>query len=388
MAKRQKPSKKIANPKSEAERHEALKAALGKIEKEIGKGAIMLLGEDDYNLDIETISTGALSLDLALGVGGLPKGRVIEIYGAESSGKTTVALHVVAEAQKAGGIAAFIDAEHALDPGYAKNIGVDIDHLIISQPDNGEEALEVAEALARSGAIDVIVVDSVAALVPRSEIEGEMGEQAMGVQARLMSKALRKLSGVLHKSDTMIIFINQLREKIGIVFGNPEVTTGGRSLKFYSSVRLEVRKADNIREGDEIVGAKTKVKVVKNKVAPPFREAEFDIIYGEGISQAGCILDLAADVDIINKSGSWYSYGDTRIAQGRDNARAWLEEHEDIMAEIDQKVRDHYSLADDEEAEDMDQPTDGDLKSGAGTVEDGPVDLDELDELLDLDLDE
>ena len=388
MAKRQKPSKKIANPKSEAERHEALKAALGKIEKEIGKGAIMLLGEDDYNLDIETISTGALSLDLALGVGGLPKGRVIEIYGAESSGKTTVALHVVAEAQKAGGIAAFIDAEHALDPGYAKNIGVDIDHLIISQPDNGEEALEVAEALARSGAIDVIVVDSVAALVPRSEIEGEMGEQAMGVQARLMSKALRKLSGVLHKSDTMIIFINQLREKIGIVFGNPEVTTGGRSLKFYSSVRLEVRKADNIREGDEIVGSKTKVKVVKNKVAPPFREAEFDIIYGEGISQAGCILDLAADVDIINKSGSWYSYGDTRIAQGRDNARAWLEEHEDIMAEIDQKVRDHYSLADDEEAEDMDQPTDGDLKSGAGTVEDGPVDLDELDELLDLDLDE
>ncbi len=388
MAKRQKPSKKIANPKSEAERQEALKAALGKIEKEIGKGAIMLLGEDDYNLDIETISTGALSLDLALGVGGLPKGRVIEIYGAESSGKTTVALHVVAEAQKAGGIAAFIDAEHALDPGYAKNIGVDIDHLIISQPDNGEEALEVAEALARSGAIDVIVVDSVAALVPRSEIEGEMGEQAMGVQARLMSKALRKLSGVLHKSDTMIIFINQLREKIGIVFGNPEVTTGGRALKFYSSVRLEVRKADNIREGDEIVGSKTKVKVVKNKVAPPFREAEFDIIYGEGISQAGCILDLAADVDIINKSGSWYSYGDTRIAQGRDNARAWLEEHEDIMAEIDQKVRDHYSLADDEEAEDMDQPTDGDLKSGAGTVEDGPVDLDELDELLDLDLDE
>lgn len=388
MAKRQKPSKKIANPKSEAERQEALKAALGKIEKEIGKGAIMLLGEDDYNLDIETISTGALSLDLALGVGGLPKGRVIEIYGAESSGKTTVALHVVAEAQKAGGIAAFIDAEHALDPGYAKNIGVDIDHLIISQPDNGEEALEVAEALARSGAIDVIVVDSVAALVPRSEIEGEMGEQAMGVQARLMSKALRKLSGVLHKSDTMIIFINQLREKIGIVFGNPEVTTGGRALKFYSSVRLEVRKADNIREGDEIVGSKTKVKVVKNKVAPPFREAEFDIIYGEGISQAGCILDLAADVDIINKSGSWYSYGDTRIAQGRDNARAWLEEHEDIMAEIDQKVRDHYSLADDEEAEDMDQPTDGDLKSGAGTVEDGSVDLDELDELLDLDLDE
>ena len=260
--------------------------------------------------------------------------------------------------------------------------------MIISQPDNGEEALEVAEALARSGAIDVIVVDSVAALVPRSEIEGEMGEQAMGVQARLMSKALRKLSGVLHKSDTMIIFINQLREKIGIVFGNPEVTTGGRALKFYSSVRLEVRKADNIREGDEIVGSKTKVKVVKNKVAPPFREAEFDIIYGEGISQAGCILDLAADVDIINKSGSWYSYGDTRIAQGRDNARAWLEEHEDIMAEIDQKVRDHYSLADDEEAEDMDQPTDGDLKSGAGTVEDGPVDLDELDELLDLDLDE
>lgn len=386
MAKQQKPSKKIANPKSEAERQEALKAALGKIEKEIGKGAIMLLGEDDYSLDIETISTGALSLDLALGVGGLPKGRVIEIYGAESSGKTTVALHVVAEAQKAGGIAAFIDAEHALDPGYAKNIGVDIDHLIISQPDNGEEALEVAEALARSGAIDVIVVDSVAALVPRSEIEGEMGEQAMGVQARLMSKALRKLSGVLHKSDTMIIFINQLREKIGIVFGNPEVTTGGRALKFYSSVRLEVRKADNIRDGDEIVGSRTKVKVVKNKVAPPFREAEFDIIYGQGISQAGCILDLAADIDIVSKSGSWYSYGDTRIAQGRDNARTWLEEHPDVMAEIDQKVRDHYSLSEEEDQADGDQVAEP--ESGDQSTETDPIDLDELDELLDLDLDE
>lgn len=373
MAKKQKQSKKINNPQSEAERQEALKMALGKIEKEMGKGAVMLLGDDEYNLDIETISTGALSLDLALGVGGLPKGRVIEIFGPESSGKTTVALHVVAEAQKNGGIAAFIDAEHALDPKYAEKIGVDIDHLIISQPDNGEEALEVAEALARSGAVDVIVVDSVAALVPRSEIEGEMGDSSMGVQARLMSQALRKLSGVLHKSGTMIIFINQLREKIGIMFGNPETTTGGRALKFYASVRLDIRKIETLRDGNDVIGNRTRVKVVKNKVAPPFREAQFDILFGEGISNEGCILDLASDVDIINKSGSWYSYGDIRIGQGRDNARTWLKENSELMDEIEEKVRDFYEPEEDEDEEEV-----------SSEVESDKVD-DDIDELLNLD---
>ncbi len=376
MAKRQKASKKIANPQSEAERQEALKIALGKIEKEMGKGAVMLLGDDEYNLDIETISTGALSLDLALGIGGLPKGRVIEMYGPESSGKTTVALHVVAEAQKNGGIAAFVDAEHALDPGYAQKIGVDIDHLIVSQPDNGEEALEVAEALARSGAVDVIIVDSVAALVPRSEIEGEMGDSSMGVQARLMSQALRKLSGVLHKSDTMIIFINQLREKIGVMFGNPETTTGGRALKFYASVRMDIRKIETLREGNEIIGSRTRVKVVKNKVAPPFREAEFDILYGEGISNEGCILDLAADIDIIKKSGSWYSYGDTRIGQGRDNARKWLKENPEMLAEIDEKVRAYY-----EPEDDVNEPVE-ETSNDKNSEE-----VDDLDELLNIDLD-
>ncbi len=381
MAKRQKSSKKIANPQSEAERQEALKVALNKIEKEMGKGAVMLLGDDEYNLDIETISTGALSLDLALGIGGLPKGRVIEMYGPESSGKTTVALHVVAEAQKNGGIAAFVDAEHALDPGYAQKIGVDIDHLIVSQPDNGEEALEVAEALARSGAVDVIVVDSVAALVPRVEIEGEMGDASMGVQARLMSQALRKLSGVLHKSDTMIIFINQLREKIGVMFGNPETTTGGRALKFYSSVRLDIRKIDTLRDGNEIIGSRTRVKVVKNKVAPPFREAEFDIIYGEGISNEGCILDLASDIDIINKSGSWYSYGDTRIGQGRDNARNWLKQNPDILAEIDEKVRAYYEPEEEVESEA------GKTDKKSAEADDKPTETDDIDDLLNIDLD-
>ncbi|NLZ71926.1 MAG: recombinase RecA [Clostridiaceae bacterium] len=384
MAKKQKQSKKINNPQSEAERQEALKMALGKIEKEMGKGAVMLLGDDEYNLDIDTISTGALSLDLALGVGGLPKGRVIEIFGPESSGKTTVALHVVAEAQKDGGIAAFVDAEHALDPSYAQKIGVDIDHLIVSQPDNGEEALEVAEALARSGAVDVIVVDSVAALVPRSEIEGEMGDSSMGVQARLMSQALRKLSGVLHKSNTMIIFINQLREKIGIMFGNPETTTGGRALKFYASVRLDVRRIETLKDGNEMIGSRTRVKVVKNKVAPPFKEAEFDIIYGEGISKVGCVLDLAADIDIINKSGSWYSYGDTRIGQGRENAKKWLQDNPEILEEIDEKVRDYYSTDDDDDSDDdSGSSSSNDANSKAKDKEK----TDDIDELLNLDLD-
>ncbi|MDI9490856.1 MAG: recombinase RecA [Clostridiaceae bacterium] len=367
-------SKQISNPQSETERQEALKMALGKIEKEMGKGAVMLLGDDDYELEIDTIPTGALSLDLALGIGGLPKGRVVEIFGPESSGKTTVALHVIAEAQKDGGIAAFVDAEHALDPGYAEKIGVDIDHLIISQPDNGEEALEVAEALARSGAVDIIVVDSVAALVPRSEIEGEMGDATMGVQARLMSQALRKLSGVLHKSNTMIIFINQLREKIGIMFGNPETTTGGRALKFYSSVRLDIRRIETLRDGNDVIGSRTRAKVVKNKVAPPFKEAEFDIIYGEGISNEGCILDLAADLDIINKSGSWYSYGEIRIGQGRDNARQWLKDNPELMTEIDNKVREYYEPEEDDDEEEMTTEEKTDNKA-----------QDDLDALLNLD---
>ncbi|MGB4609722.1 MAG: recombinase RecA [Saccharofermentanales bacterium] len=385
MAKRRKQAKgkQISKPQSETERQEALRIALAKIEKEMGKGAVMLLGDDDYDLEIETVPTGALSLDLALGIGGLPKGRVIEIFGPESSGKTTVALHVIAEAQKAGGIAAFVDAEHALDPTYADKIGVDIDNLIISQPDNGEEALEVAEALARSGAIDVIVVDSVAALVPRSEIEGEMGDASMGVQARLMSQALRKLSGVLHKSNTMIIFINQLREKIGIMFGNPETTTGGRALKFYASVRLDIRKIETLRDGQDIIGSRTRVKVVKNKVAPPFREAEFDIIYGEGISQEGCILDLASDIDIVNKSGSWYSYGDTRIGQGRDNARQWLVDNPEIMAEIDAKVREYYEP---EEDEDISESVEQDQTEDATDATDIKSSDDDLDELLNLDI--
>lgn len=384
MAKRRKQakSKHISKPQSEDERQEALRIALAKIEKEMGKGAVMLLGDDDYDLEIETVPTGALSLDLALGIGGLPKGRVVEIFGPESSGKTTVALHVIAEAQKAGGIAAFVDAEHALDPTYADKIGVDIDNLIISQPDNGEEALEVAEALARSGAIDVIVVDSVAALVPRSEIEGEMGDATMGVQARLMSQALRKLSGVLHKSNTMIIFINQLREKIGIMFGNPETTTGGRALKFYASVRLDVRKIETIRDGQDIIGSRTRVKVVKNKVAPPFKEAEFDIIYGEGISQEGCILDLASEIDIVNKSGSWYSYGDVRIGQGRDNARQWLVDNPEIMAEIDAKVREYYEP---EDIDDISETVEQDQIKDAKDIKD-IEETDDLDELLNLDL--
>ena len=320
------------------DKKKALETALSQIEKQFGKGSVMKLG--DYKaMEIEAIPTGALSLDMALGIGGLPRGRIIEIYGPESSGKTTLALHVVAEAQKEGGEAAFIDAEHALDPVYAKKLGVDIDNLIVSQPDTGEQAREITESLVRSGALDVIVVDSVAALVPKAEIDGDMGDSHMGLQARLMSQALRKLAGAINKSKTVLIFINQLREKIGVMFGNPETTTGGRALKFYASVRLDIRKAENIKQDGEIKGSRTRVKVVKNKVAPPFREAEFDIVYGEGISRAGNILDMAVNMDIIEKSGSWFSYNGERIGQGRENVKKYLKQNPEILDEVESKVR-------------------------------------------------
>lgn len=322
-----------------SDKQKALEVALLQIEKQFGKGSIMKLGEAADKMNIEVIPTGALTLDLALGVGGIPRGRIVEIYGPESSGKTTVALHIAAEAQRLGGIAAFVDAEHALDPLYAKKLGVDIDNLLISQPDTGEQALEITEALVRSGAVDIIVIDSVAALTPQAEIEGEMGDTHVGLQARLMSQALRKLTAVVSKSNTITVFINQIREKVGIMFGNPEVTPGGRALKFYSSVRLEIRKVETLKQGTDIIGTRTKAKVVKNKVAPPFKDAEFEIIYGEGISKAGCILDLAVDLNIVNKSGAWYSYGENRIGQGRDNAREFLKKDPKLMAEIEQKVR-------------------------------------------------
>lgn len=325
------------------DKKKALESAITQIEKQFGKGSVMRLGENS-KLNIEVIPTGSLDLDIALGVGGLPKGRIIEIFGPESSGKTTVALHSIAEAQKKGGIAAFIDAEHALDPTYAKKLGVDIDNLIVSQPDTGEQALEIAEALVRSGAIDVIVIDSVAALVPKAEIEGEMGDSHVGLQARLMSQALRKLAGAINKSNTIAIFINQLREKVGVMFGNPETTTGGRALKFYATVRLDVRRIDSIKQGDDIVGNRTRVKVVKNKVAPPFKQAEFDIMYGEGISKEGNILDVGVTADIINKSGAWYSYGENKLGQGRENAKDFLKEHPDILNEIEDKIRVKYGL--------------------------------------------
>ena len=327
----------------EKEKLQALNQALGKIEKDFGKGSVMRLGEAT-SMVVDVISTGSIGLDIAVGIGGLPRGRIIEIYGPESSGKTTVALHTVAEAQKNGGIAAFIDAEHALDPVYAKALGVDVDNLIISQPDTGEQALEIAEALIRSGAIDIIVVDSVAALVPKAEIEGEMGDSHVGLQARLMSQALRKLTGSIKKSNCVAIFINQLREKVGIMFGNPETTTGGRALKFYSSVRLDVRRIDSIKQGDKILGNRTRVKVVKNKVAPPFKQAEFDIMYGEGISKIGDLLDIAADADIVKKSGSWYAYNETKLGQGRENVKKFLADNMDITDEINAKVREHYGL--------------------------------------------
>ncbi|MDQ0879536.1 MULTISPECIES: recombinase RecA [Peribacillus] len=326
-----------------SDRQAALDMALKQIEKQFGKGSIMKLGEQT-DRRISTISSGSLALDVALGVGGYPRGRVIEIYGPESSGKTTVALHAIAEVQKTGGTAAFIDAEHALDPAYSEKLGVNIDELLLSQPDTGEQALEIAEALVRSGAVDIIVIDSVAALVPKAEIEGEMGDSHMGLQARMMSQALRKLSGAINKSNTIAIFINQVREKIGVMFGNPETTPGGRALKFYSTVRLEVRRAEQLKQGNEIVGNKTKIKVVKNKVAPPFRQAEVDIMYGQGISQEGEIIDMGADLDIVLKSGSWYSYNEERVGQGRENAKLFLKENQDIAQEISQKIRDHYNL--------------------------------------------
>ena len=326
------------------DKQKALEMAFGQIEKQFGKGSIMKLGESTH-LNIETIPTGALGLDIALGVGGVPRGRVVEIFGPESSGKTTVALHIIAEAQKAGGEAAFIDAEHALDPVYARNLGVNINDLIVSQPDTGEQALEIAETLVRSGAIDVVVIDSVAALVPKAEIDGEMGDTHVGLQARLMSQALRKLSGVINKSKTTAIFINQLREKVGIMFGNPEVTPGGRALKFYSSVRLDVRRIETIKQSNEMIGNRTRVKVVKNKVAPPFKEAEFDIIYGKGISKEGNILDVGANLDIVNKSGAWYSYKEQKIGQGRENAKNFLRENPEILKEIEAKIRADYNKA-------------------------------------------
>ncbi len=321
------------------EKQKALDMALSQIEKQFGKGAVMKLGEKSVNQSIEVISTGCLELDFALGVGGFPRGRIIEIYGPESSGKTTVALHTIAEAQKGGGIAAFIDAEHALDPVYAKALGVDIDELYISQPDTGEQALEICESLVRSGAIDVIVVDSVAALVPKAEIEGDMGDSHVGLQARLMSQALRKLTSAISKSNTIVIFINQLREKVGVMFGNPEVTTGGKALKFYASIRLDIRKIEQIKQGTEFVGNRTRVKVVKNKVAPPFKQAEVDMIYGEGISREGSVLDMAVARDIVQKSGSWFAYNDTRIAQGKENARQFLKDNPELCNEIEAKVR-------------------------------------------------
>lgn len=333
-----------------ADKEKALEVALLQIEKQFGKGSIMKLGESADKLNIETIPTGALSLDLALGVGGIPRGRIVEIYGPESSGKTTVALHMAAEAQRMGGIAAFIDAEHALDPVYAKKLGVDIDNLLISQPDTGEQALEICEALIRSGAVDLIIIDSVAALTPQAEIEGEMGDAHVGLQARLMSQALRKLTAVISKSNTVTIFINQIREKVGVMFGNPETTPGGRALKFYSSVRLEIRKVETLKQGTDIIGSRTKAKVVKNKVAPPFKEGEFDILYGEGISKAGCILDMAVDLNIINKSGAWFSYGESRIGQGRENARDFLKKDPNLLSEIEKKVRIGVGLIKDEAA--------------------------------------
>ena len=342
-----------------SEKLRALEAALGQIEKQFGKGSVMKLGEFQA-MNVEAIPTGSLSLDIALGIGGIPRGRIVEVYGPESSGKTTLALHMIAEAQKMGGEAAFIDAEHALDPVYAKHLGVDIENLIVSQPDTGEQALEIAEALVRSGALDVIVIDSVAALVPKAEIDGDMGDAHVGLQARLMSQALRKLAGAINKSKCVIIFINQLREKVGVMFGNPETTAGGRALKYYASVRMDIRRIESIKQDGEVVGNRTRVKVVKNKVAPPFRETEFDIMYGKGISKSGNILDVAVNLDLIEKSGSWFSYNGERIGQGRENVKKYLEDNPDIMQEVEEKIRANFSeafeksLGEDEKEEDED----------------------------------
>jgi len=343
------------------EKKKALDVAMSQIEKNFGKGSVMKLGEVG-SVNVDSIPTGALSLDIALGIGGVPRGRVIEVFGPESSGKTTVSLHMIAEAQKLGGVAAFIDAEHALDPVYAKKLGVDVDNLIVSQPDTGEQALEITEQLVRSGAIDIIVVDSVAALVPKAEIDGEMGDAHVGLQARLMSQALRKLTGVLSKSKTVAVFINQLREKVGIMFGNPETTPGGRALKFYSSVRLDVRKQEAIKVNGEVMGTRTKVKVVKNKVAPPFREAEFDIVYGEGISREGCVLDLAVNLDIVNKAGAWFSYNGEKISQGREAAKTYLKNNPEVMKEIEKKVRDNFNLAFEKSLGEMEEQEDDSLE--------------------------
>lgn len=345
-----------------SEKLKALDAAVAQIEKQHGKGSVMKLGDKGATINIETIPTGSISLDIALGLGGIPKGRIIEVYGPESSGKTTVALHMVAEVQKRGGIAGFIDAEHALDPVYASNIGVDIDNLYISQPDYGEQALEITETMVRSGAVDIIIVDSVAALVPKAEIDGEMSDVQVGLQARLMSKALRKLTAVISKSNCTVIFINQLREKVGVMFGNPETTTGGRALKFYSSIRLDVRKCETLKAGGEVVGSRTRIKVVKNKIAPPFKEAEFDIMFGEGISREGDILDLAAELSIINKSGAWYAYNGEKIGQGRDNAKKYLKENPAVFEEIDAAVRKHYNLENGEKTDEPSSASDTDDK--------------------------
>lgn len=360
------------------DREEALKNALKHIEKEFGKGSIMRLGEASANMNVETIPTGILPLDVALGVGGLPRGRIVEVYGPESSGKTTVTLHMIAEAQKNGGIAAFIDAEHALDPVYAKKLGVNIDELLISQPDTGEQALDIVDALVRSGAIDIIVVDSVAALVPKAEIDGDMGDQVVGMHARLMSRAMRKLTGFISKSRTVAVFINQIREKVGVMFGSPETTTGGRALKFYSTVRLDVRKTDKIMQGQEMIGNRTKVRVVKNKVAPPFKTAEFDIMYGEGVSRVGTVLDIATDFDIIEKSGSWYSYDGSRLGQGKENAKKALKEKPELAAEIEEKVRaklmEQASAAKDGEVERV--PDDENERETAGKQSEAAADED------------
>ncbi len=326
------------------EKLKALEAAMMQVEKQFGKGAVMKLGDPASKLNVETIPTGSLSLDIALGLGGIPKGRVIEIYGPESSGKTTVTLHMIAEVQKRGGIAGFIDAEHALDPTYAAAIGVDVDNLYINQPDYGEQGLEIAEAMVRSSAMDIVVVDSVAALTPKAELEGDMGDSHVGLQARLMSQALRKLAGAISKSNCTVVFINQLREKVGVIYGNPQVTTGGNALKYYASVRMDVRRVEQLKQGGDFVGNRTKVKIVKNKVAPPFKEAEFDIMFGEGISYEGDLLDLAAEIDVINKSGAWYAYQGNKIGQGRENAKIFLKDNPEICAEIDRKVREHYNL--------------------------------------------
>ena len=375
MAKSKNSTKSAVAPvQDQSERRKALDAAMAQIEKQFGQGAVMRLG-DQAQIDIDTIPTGALTLDIALGIGGLPRGRIVEIYGPESSGKTTVALHCVAEAQKQGGTCAFIDAEHALDANYAANIGVDIDNLLLSQPDTGEQALEICETLVRSGCIDVVVIDSVAALVPRAEIEGEMGDSHVGLQARLMSQALRKLAPVVAKSNTICIFINQLREKVGVMFGNPETTPGGRALKFYASVRLDVRKTETLRNGTDVIGNHTRVKVVKNKVAPPFKEAEFDILYGKGVSSEGCILDLAVENNIVDKSGSWFAYKGNKIAQGRDAAKTYLIEHPDIRTEIETLVRESYMPADDEDA-DVSAPAANDAASAPAEEDDDILGID------------